>query len=110
VRPLLSKSDCVVLPSYREGLPRIVLEALAMAKPVITTDTPGCRETVFQNENGWLIPSRNTEALVECIENFLSLGHDKRHEMGNKGREFAESIFNDKLIARQIYDEVKNLI
>ena len=72
VRPFVARASVCVLPSYSEGLPRTVLEALAMGRPVITTDVPGCRETVTQDVNGCLIPARNVPALVAAMERYLT--------------------------------------
>lgn len=72
VRPFVTRASVCVLPSYSEGLPRTVLEALAMGRPVITTDVPGCRETVTQDVNGCLIPARNVSALVAAMERYLT--------------------------------------
>lgn len=73
IRPILAKAAVYVLPSYyREGIPRTNLEALAMGKPVITTDMPGCRETVRDGVNGFLIPPRDEAALREAMERFLA--------------------------------------
>ena len=109
VRPVISKSDCIVLPSYREGLPRIILEGMSMAKPVITTQTAGCEETVDENVNGYLVPIRNTEKLVEAMEKFLSLTPEEKILMGKRGREKAILQFDDKIIAgdfQRIVDEL----
>ena len=70
VRKYLQQSDCVILPSYREGLPKVILEALAMGKAIVTTDTAGCRETVDQGQNGFLVPIENAEALSLALETF----------------------------------------
>ena len=72
VRPFIARAHVFVLPSYREGTPRTVLEALAIGRPVITTDTPGCRETVTDGYNGFLIPPRSINALVDAISKFLT--------------------------------------
>ncbi len=67
VRPYYAACSVYVLPSYREGTPRTVLEAMAMGRPIITTDAPGCRETVINGENGFLIPPQDADALAEKI-------------------------------------------
>jgi glycosyltransferase involved in cell wall biosynthesis len=78
-----------VLPSYREGTPRTVLEAMATGRPVITTDAPGCRETVAHGENGFLVPVKDVGALVEAMERFIT--HPEWiPRMGERGREIAE--------------------
>lgn len=71
VRPALSDCHVYVLPSYREGTPRTVLEAMSMRRPVITTDAPGCRETVRDGVNGFLVPVRDSAALVKAMQRFL---------------------------------------
>lgn len=71
VRPFINDCDVYVLPSYREGTPRSVLEAMAMGRPVVTTDTPGCRETVVEGENGFLVPAGEWKPLAEAMERFI---------------------------------------
>ena len=94
VREVIVASDCLVLPSYHEGMSRVLMESLAMCKPVITTDIPGCRETVDNGVNGYLIPPKNTEALVDAIEKFVNLSPDDRINMGKHSREKAEKEFD----------------
>lgn len=72
VRPAIASCSVFVLPSYREGTPRTVLEAMAMGRAIITTDAPGCKETVVNGINGFLVPSRNVEALVEAMFRFIN--------------------------------------
>lgn len=72
VRPEIAAAHVLVLPSYREGTPRSILEAMAMGRPIITTDAPGCRETVTQDRNGLLIPCRDSLALADCMQRFVS--------------------------------------
>lgn len=109
VRPLISKSDCIVLPSYREGLPRIVIEAMAMAKPIITTQTPGCRETVDEGRSGYLVPSKDILGLTKAMNKFKSLSYEEKHIMGNNGRLKAEREFDDKKIALKIVDLIQEI-
>jgi glycosyltransferase involved in cell wall biosynthesis len=71
VRPAIAEHSVYVLPSYREGTPRSVLEAMAMGRPVVTTDAPGCRETVADGENGFLIPVKDADALYEAMRRFV---------------------------------------
>ena len=72
VRPAIAESSVYVLPSYyREGTPRSILEALATGRPIVTTDVPGCRETVRPGINGWLVPPRDPQALASALETFL---------------------------------------
>ncbi|HEX5238304.1 MAG TPA: glycosyltransferase family 4 protein [Sphingomicrobium sp.] len=98
VRPAIAAAGCVVLPSYyREGVPRVLLEAASMAVPVITTDWPGCREAVEDGETGLLCEPRSAEALAAAMEQMLGISIEERLQMGQAGRarmerEFAEAI------------------
>jgi glycosyltransferase involved in cell wall biosynthesis len=88
VRPYMAEASVYVLPSYREGTPRTVLEAMSMGRPVITTDTPGCRQTVNDSENGFLIPVKDVQALVQAMERFIE-DPGLIDQMGPKGRDLA---------------------
>jgi len=72
VRPAIAAAHVYVLPNYREGTPRTVLEAMAMGRAVITTDAPGYRETVVDGESGFMVPVRDTEALALAMQRFLA--------------------------------------
>ena len=100
VLPYLQDTDVFVLPSYyREGTPRAALEALAAAKPVITTDWPGCRETVIHDGNGYLVPVRDPAALAGAMRNLVG-DRDKIRTMGSRSRELAEELYDvDKVNA-----------
>lgn len=107
VRSYLARCLVYVLPSfYREGIPRTNLEALAMGKPVITTDMPGCRETVLNGENGILIPPRNEDALVEAMESFLK-DPAIAIEMGAVSRKLAVDSFRSEIVHRTIIDVIE---
>jgi glycosyltransferase involved in cell wall biosynthesis len=93
VRPFLAACSVYVLPSYREGLPRTVLEAMAMGKPVVTTDAPGCRDTVLEGENGFLVPVRDAAALAQAMERFI-LDPGLIGSMGKRSRELAEEKYD----------------
>jgi len=93
VRPALAASSVYVLPSYREGLPRTVLEAMAMGRPVITTDAPGCRETVISGKNGFLVPVRETDSLAHAMSRFCR-DPDLAPAMGRESRKLAEARFD----------------
>jgi len=94
---LLKQSTVACLPSYREGLPKFLLEAASAGLPIVTTDVPGCREIVIDGKNGYLVPPRNPEAIADAIEKLLN---DKtlRREMGEKGRALVEREFGIKKI------------
>jgi glycosyltransferase involved in cell wall biosynthesis len=93
VKPAITQSAVYVLPSYREGTPRSVLEAMAMGRPIITTDAPGCRETVVNGVNGFLIPVKDSLAIYNKMIQFIE---DKplTEVMGAKSREIAEQKFD----------------
>lgn len=110
VRPVITKSDCIVLPSYREGLPRIILEGMSMGKPVITTQTAGCEETVDEAKNGYLVPIRDAAKLAEAMKKFLMLTKEEKTAMGVSGREKAMLEFDSKIISRTYLQIVKNII
>lgn len=93
VRLVMSKSSVYVLPSYREGTPRTVLEAMAMARPLITTDAPGCRETVEDGFNGLLVPVGDDSLLESAMEKLLN-DRFLREMMGNNGRKLAEQKYD----------------
>jgi len=109
IRKFIEKSDCVVLPSYREGMPRVIMEAMSMARPVITTDTAGCRETVDDQVSGYLIPVKDSAALAQAMINFIQLETNAKRLMGQAGREKVLREFDDKIIADQLYDMLMNV-
>lgn len=110
IRPILKKTDCVVLPSYREGLPRTILEGLAMGKPVITTLTAGCEETVDQGVNGYLVPVKSATELVSAFNQFIKLSREEQIKMGAAGRLRAEKEFDSKHIANKFYATILPLL
>jgi glycosyltransferase involved in cell wall biosynthesis len=89
VRPAIEACSVYVLPSYREGTPRTVLEAMAMGRAIVTTDAPGCRETVTQNVNGFLVPVQNAEALAQAMSRFVE-EPALQQIMGEHSRQLAE--------------------
>lgn len=97
VRPFLEQCNVFILPSYREGTPKTNLEAMASGKAIITTDAPGCRETVVDESNGFLVPVKDVEAIVERMERFIR-NPDLAKKMGNVGRKMAENKFNVKIV------------
>ena len=109
VRPFISKSDCIVLPSYREAIPRTITEGMSMGKPVITTDTAGCREAVEVGRNGFLAKVKSTASLTEAFERFIKLSSKERHDMGLAGRQKALNEFDDRKIASDIYSEIEKI-
>jgi len=107
VRSIMQEADVVVLPSYREGLPRVMLESLAMGKPIITTDTAGCRETIQDTKNGFLIPTKDAQALADAMVRMYELTDEVRQEMGEVGREMALQEFDEQAIIKRYFDEIE---
>jgi glycosyltransferase involved in cell wall biosynthesis len=102
VRPAIAEANIYVLPSYREGTPRSVLEALAMGRPVVTTDAPGCRETVEDGVNGFLVPPREAGPLEAAMERFI-LEPELIATMGGRSRALAERKFDVRAVNRAIF-------
>ena len=99
VRQFLKDSSVFVLPSYREGMPRSVLEAMAIGRPIITTDVAGCRDTVTEGFNGYLVEEKNSESLVKAMEKFLK-DPTLIYKMGLESRNLVEKKYNiDKINA-----------
>jgi glycosyltransferase involved in cell wall biosynthesis len=95
----IAKAVCVVLPSYyREGVPRALLEAAALGRPIVTTDTIGCREVVDDGINGYLCQPRNAVDLAEKIESIAALSTSARERMGRLGREKVEREFDEAIV------------
>lgn len=101
VRPALARSAVFVLPSYREGTPKGVLEAMATGRAIITTDVPGCRETVLVGENGFLVPARDPLALKLAMEEFVK-NPELITVMGQRSRSIAEQKFDVHAVNRTI--------
>lgn len=99
VRPFLERCHVFVLPSYREGAPRSTLEAMAVGRPIVTTDVPGCRETVVDGDNGFLVPVKNPAALAEAMKHFLE-APNLIASMGRRSRQIAEEKYDvNKVVA-----------
>jgi glycosyltransferase involved in cell wall biosynthesis len=99
-----------VLPSYREGLPKSLLEAASCARPIVATDVPGCREIVRPGENGTLVPVRDARSLADALE-ILLRDRDLRQAMGAKSRALVESHFGqDRVVSEtlRVYESLLN--
>lgn len=101
VRPYLADAHVYVLPSYGEGMPRSVLEAMAVGRPVIVTDVPGCRETVVDGWNGRLVPPRDPAALADAMLDLIGRA-EALPEMGERSRSRAETLFDVRTVNRII--------
>jgi glycosyltransferase involved in cell wall biosynthesis len=103
VRPHLRASTVYVLPAYREGVPRTVLEAMATGRAIVTTDAPGCRETVIGGANGFLVPVGDVPALADAMERFIRRP-ELALEMGAKSRALAEEIYDVRSVNAVMLD------
>lgn len=101
IRPAIRAASVYVLPSYREGLSRTIQEAMAMARPIITTEAPGCRQTVINGVNGYKVPVRNVQRLAEAMKKFI-INPELAGEMGHQSRTIAEARFNEDDITDKI--------
>ena len=95
VRPVIARADCVVLPSYREGVPRTLMEASAMGRPIVATDVPGCREVVDDGVTGLLCEVRNAQSLSAKLAQILEMSEGARREMGLRGRDKVVAEFDE---------------
>ncbi len=111
VRPFLCNCDCMVLPSYyREGLPRSLLEAMAMGKPIITTDAPGCREVCLNGVNGFLVKPKDVESLYRAMLEMLELSQEERLKMGKEGRRLVEERFSEEIVIEKYLSLIKKVL
>jgi len=107
----IAKVDCMVLPSYyREGVPKSLLEAGAMGKPIVTTDNVGCRETVDDGINGFLCEPRSSASLIEKLELIMNMTHVERLAMGEKSRIKIESEFDERIVINKYLDAIKKCL
>ena len=107
VRCDIEQAHCVVLPSYREGTPRSLLEAAAMGRPIITTDTAGCRDVVDDGISGFLCEVRNSHDLAEKMVGMLRLTDAQRAEMGARGRKKIEREYDEKIVIQKYLDVIE---
>lgn len=103
VRPAIADSSVIVLPSYREGTPRSVLEGMAMGRAVITTDAPGCRETVKEGYNGFLVPVKSADQLAQAMRRFLT-APSLVSTMGMRSRQMAEDRYDVHKVNRSMFE------
>ncbi|MES2430033.1 MAG: glycosyltransferase family 4 protein [Bacteroidota bacterium] len=102
--------DVMVLPSYyREGIPKVLIEALSKGLPVITTDNVGCRETVDNGKNGYLVPVKNIDALVLAMEKIINMPAEERLQMGKYSRQKAVSEFDERSNHQSYIDVIKQI-
>lgn len=109
VRPYIDKAQCVVLPSYREGAPRTLIEAAAMARPLIATDVPGCRAVVEDGVTGFLCQVRSGDSLADACLRFLEMPQDTKAAMGQNGRRKMERDFDEAIVVASYRDAIDHL-
>jgi glycosyltransferase involved in cell wall biosynthesis len=109
VRPVISAATCVVLPSYREGAPRTLIEAAAMGRPLIATDVPGCRAVVEHGATGFLCNARDAGSLAAAMLQFLDLPSEEQREMGRVGRTKMGREYDQKLVVHAYLDAIGGL-
>lgn len=106
----IEMSTCVVLPSYREGTPRTLLEAAAMGRPIVTTDAVGCRDVVEHGVNGYLCKPRDAMDLAEKMAAVAMLPFADREAMGRRGRVKMEQEFDERLVIDKYLNATRHLI
>ena len=109
VRPFFKDAHCNIMPSYHEGLSNVNLESAANGRPVITTDVPGCRETVDDGITGILVKVRDAQSLIDGVERFLSLSYEQKKQMGMEGRKKVEREFDRQMVIDAYMKEIKNI-
>ena len=106
-RDYMQKADCILLPSYHEGMSRVLMEAAAMAKPIIASNIPGCQEIVEDGVNGFLIKAQDSEDLYFKLNKILALSQEDLKIMSKESRRIAVTKFNIKNVI-SVYDEIIN--
>lgn len=109
IKKEIASSDVIVLPSYREGTPRTLLEGAAMGKPLITTDVPGCKEVVDDGVNGLLCEPKNADSLSSAMKRMLLMGTSNRNKMGKMSRRKAENGFDEQIIIQAYLNQILTL-
>jgi glycosyltransferase involved in cell wall biosynthesis len=110
VRAEIASADCIVLPSYREGTPRALLEAAAMARPIITTDAVGCRDVLDDSVNGYLCNPRDFNDLADKMGKMMALTNEERTEMGQRGRAKVEREFDVRIVIGKYLEAIQVII
>ena len=109
VRPFIGAVHCTIMPSYHEGMSNVNLESAANGRPVITTNVPGCRETIEDGKTGFLCEAKNADSLINAVERFITLSYEQKKSMGKKARKKMELEFDRNIVVRAYLDEIKNI-
>ncbi len=104
---IIKDKSCVVLPSYREGTPKSLLEALALAKPIITTNVPGCKETVQQGLNGFLCTAKDEQSLAQALKKMLTLSTSELRDMSEVSRQIAVKKYDQNIVINKYINAIK---
>lgn len=109
VRPFINKADCIVLPSYREGTPKSLLEAASSAKPIVATNVAGCTNIVQDNVNGMLCNVKDVEDLAKKLEAMSNMPKSRLEKMGRESRKIVEERFDEKLVIESYLNTIYSL-
>jgi glycosyltransferase involved in cell wall biosynthesis len=110
VENIISECHCVVLPSYREGMPRSILEAFAIGRPVIVSDVPGCRDIVDHKTNGLLCKVKSSEDLARKMITMMRISQDIRNKLAKNGRKKVESLFDEKIVIKAYLKVINDIV
>lgn len=111
VKPWIGRAHAIIHPStYGEGMSNVLLENASSGRVIITTDNPGCMETVIDNKSGYIYQGKNVDKLIECIIKFLNLNNEKRKKMGIIGREYVSQKFSREIVIGTYIDEIKIIL
>ncbi len=109
VKSYIADSDCVVLPSYREGTPRTLLEAASLAKPIVTTDVPGCNSVVKDGKNGFLCKMKDVDDLADKMKTMYMIDQEKRKRMGAFSREYVKQNFDESIVINKYHQSINDI-
>lgn len=110
VRPYIKEADCLVLPSYHEGMANTNLECAASGRPIITSNIPGCREAVIKGMSGFTCEPKNVDSLYKVMKNMIGLSREEREKMGLAGRKHMESVFDKKKVVEKTVNVLNGVL
>lgn len=110
VIPYLSDVKCLIHPSFHEGMSNVCLEAASCGRAVITTDRPGCKETVVDGETGFIVPVKDKEALITAVRRFLDMPDEEQRTMANNGRRYIEENFDRQIVVDEYISAITGII
>ena len=110
VRPFIGAVECTIMPSYHEGMSNVNLESAANGRPVITTNVPGCKETVDDGKTGYVVEAKSSKTLIDAVERFIALPYEEKVLMGQEGRKKVEREFDRQIVIDAYIKEIKALM